>query len=204
MVAPGIWVALVVGTKVLITAGGGRETARPVPAIALVIGAKVSVVTYDALAKILAAHAGYTDTRSAVPVAGTTLVPWKVLATTLETIALILGTLVVVIAIDVYARVLFADTVSAAARLAGAAAVTFHPSALRVRGADTIDTKAERTIVVIVVVTNPRGRGRTKVATTNSGVAIVVCTLVLVVAVLRVLAFLTAPNQRHHAQRADT
>jgi len=74
------------------------------------MGAEVSVVAHDAFAKVLSTHAGCADARSAVPVAGTTIVgPRSVLAATVARIAGILGALVVVVANETEARILFAD-----------------------------------------------------------------------------------------------
>jgi hypothetical protein len=51
----------------------GREDTHPVHVVARVIGAFVAVVAHDAFTKVLSAHAGYTDARNTVPVAGSSI-----------------------------------------------------------------------------------------------------------------------------------
>jgi len=51
----------------------GREDTHPVHVVARVIGAFVAVVAHDAFTKVLSAHAGCTDARNAVPVAGSSI-----------------------------------------------------------------------------------------------------------------------------------
>jgi hypothetical protein len=122
---------------------------HPVPAIALPTGAQVTVVAHDAFAKVLFAHAGYTDTGSTVPVAGTTLVPSTVPAATPARIAVIFGALVAVVAVETEARILFTDAVYADAGNAVPVAVATLRK-IRLEAARTAGNAVIGAIVAIV------------------------------------------------------
>jgi hypothetical protein len=202
ILAPGIRVAQVLGTHVVVSAAkkAFTETTRPVVAAARVIGAQVIVVAHDACAEILFACAFYAGAGNAIPIARRTI-PFSIEnARAVKAVASIVRAIISVVADDILAWVLVAHAPNTDASMA--VEVTGHVVYLRVFARPIAGAGLRGAVVTvvaghawgIVVLTPPGGAARTDVAFFLS-------------AVLGGPAFradFTASHKRQHTQPADT